>query len=94
MLAAEWEGRLYTTSDAGVTWCASEGIRRWSGVASSADGKKLVAVDQGGLIYTWSENPSPDGGGLAGEAGAAIELQYLGSGQWRILSHTGRITTF
>ena len=38
----------------GATWTArtSAGSRSWYGVASSSDGTKLVAVVDGGYIYT------------------------------------------
>jgi hypothetical protein len=36
----------------GAEWTARESNRRWQSVASSADGSKLVAVVEGGQIYT------------------------------------------
>lgn len=36
----------------GVLWTAQESARSWQGVASSADGQRLVAVVRGGAIYT------------------------------------------
>ena len=48
-------GRLYTSTDAGVTWTPRESSRNWYGIASSADGEKLVAVAGAGTpaqIYT------------------------------------------
>jgi hypothetical protein len=40
-------GLIYTSSDSGNTWEAHESNRQWSAVASSADGRKLVAADFG-----------------------------------------------
>lgn len=37
---------------AGAKWTARESARNWVGVASSADGTRLVAVELGGKIYT------------------------------------------
>jgi hypothetical protein len=36
----------------GASWTARDGSRAWSGVASSADGTKLVATVKGGNIFT------------------------------------------
>jgi hypothetical protein len=46
---------IYTSTNSGTTWNARTApTNQWAGVASSADGTKLVAVDSGygdGLIY-------------------------------------------
>ena len=52
LIAADQGGRLYTSTDSGVTWTARENSRTWYGVASSSDGTKLVATPLGGQIYT------------------------------------------
>jgi photosystem II stability/assembly factor-like uncharacterized protein len=49
-------GRLYTSTDSGVTWTARESNRNWTAVASSADGSKLVATVQNGQIYTSTDS--------------------------------------
>ena len=53
-MATVEDGTVFTSSDAGVTWTAqaNSGSRKWSAVASSADGNKLVATATGGRIYT------------------------------------------
>ena len=53
-------GPIYTSTDAGSTW-ASNNVPNlsWCSVASSADGCKLVAVANGGGIYTWQATPHP-----------------------------------
>ena len=64
MVAVVENGTIYTSTDAGATWTerANSGVRKWSAVASSADGNKLVATATGGRIYistdagaTWTE---------------------------------------
>jgi hypothetical protein len=39
-------------SPAGTRWTAHDSVRFWDAVASSADGSKLVAAEQGGQLYT------------------------------------------
>ena len=58
LVAIDYGGQIYTSSDAGVTWTGqASGNQNWQAVASSADGTKLVAAIYNGLIYT-----SPDSG--------------------------------
>jgi hypothetical protein len=52
----EYGGRIYTSSDSGVSWTARESDRNWFGVASSADGSKLVASVEHGQLYTSSDS--------------------------------------
>lgn len=55
--AATINGRLYTSTDAGLNWTARESNRSWRSVASSADGMKLIAAPDQDQLYT-----SDDGG--------------------------------
>ena len=47
-------GRIYTSTDAGTNWVARDSVRPWQSIASSADGMRLVAVenDLNGRIHT------------------------------------------
>ena len=45
-------GRIYTSTDSGVSWTARDSARSWTAVASSSDGTKLVAGASNGQIYT------------------------------------------
>jgi hypothetical protein len=86
-----------------VNWTPRESNRKWYSVTSSSNGSKLVAVVNGGLIYistdsgvTWT-NPIPSTlsgtvGYLTGEHLTAVELQYIGGGQFLPLSHEGALT--
>lgn len=86
-------GQIHTSTDSGVTWTARESERFWTGVASSFDGTKLVAVVGGGQIYT-SSNKLTTTSGISGDSDAAVELQHIGGGVWRILSHVGAINWY
>ena len=44
------------TTVAGETWTARDSTRSWRGVASSADGSKLVAAHSGGQLYTSTDS--------------------------------------
>jgi len=55
-VAAEFGGRIYTSTDFGVSWTPRDGSRNWISVASSSDGTKLVAVVSGGQIYTSTDS--------------------------------------
>ncbi|MDB6026434.1 MAG: hypothetical protein JWM68_2657, partial [Verrucomicrobiales bacterium] len=90
---------IYTSPNGGVTWIAQNtGLRAWSSVACSADGSKIVA----GLdvandnIYTSAafQGTTPGTGYLVGSPLSAIELQYIGNGQFVTLSHEGNILAF
>ncbi len=52
LVATVSNGRIYVSSDSGLTWIPRENVRLWTGVAASADGSKLVATVFGGQIYT------------------------------------------
>jgi hypothetical protein len=65
-------GRIYTSSDSGVTWATSTSpvmnvAKNWNSIASNAEGDNLVAVVSSGLVYvssdygvTWATSTSPD----------------------------------
>ena len=85
-------GQIYISTDSGVMWTPRDSNRNWYSVASSSDGSKLVAVGSSGQIYT-SITMSTSGtvGYLLGDQHSAVELQYIGNGQFVPLSHEGTI---
>jgi hypothetical protein len=98
LVATAGGGQIYTSTDSGLNWTPRDTNRTWSSVTSSDDGVKLVAVVINGDIYlstdsgvTWSTTlpGTTSGGSLTGRQLTAIELQYIGSGQFIILSHEG-----
>jgi hypothetical protein len=99
LVAFVQNGQIYTSSDGGTTWSARESNRNWLGANCSADGTKLTAVVYGGQVYTSVPSVAYPGvtttpgnaGYLIGGQGAAIELQYIGNGQFLPLSYAGTI---
>lgn len=66
-------GAIYTSTDSGTTWISNNAPpASWTSVASSANGNKLVAIDNGGWVYTstdsgttWISNNVPSYGWYA-----------------------------
>jgi photosystem II stability/assembly factor-like uncharacterized protein len=92
-LALAGYGFIFSSTNAGVTWIPRNSLRvNWSGVASSADGSKLVAVAYGGGIYTssdsgndWTSNNVPITGwtGVASSAdGSKLVAVVADGGIW------------
>lgn len=100
LVAAANFGFLYRSTDSGLTWTPGSFQRNWYSIASSADGTKLIGAENPGHVYT--RNPFVERtvqdlttlgaiGAVTGAADAAIELQYLGNGTFRVLSHEGSL---
>jgi hypothetical protein len=54
-----FNGGIYTSTNSGADWALSSApASQWSSVASSADGKTLVAVVYGGQIYVSGAGPT------------------------------------
>jgi len=89
-------GQIYVSSDSGITWAPRGGVQSWYAVASSADGTKLVAGVYNGQIYTSNSATTTSGtaGYLLGGQNTAIELQFIGNGQFLPLSHEGAFSAY
>jgi hypothetical protein len=98
LIAAVNGGQIWTSINSGVTWTAqNSGGQNWASVACSVDGTKLVAAVPQGQIYTSTSATTTStgtGGSLHGNQNAAIELQYLGNGQFAPISSAGAIQAF
>lgn len=100
LVALVQNGVIYTSSNSGATWSQVYNVNRvWQCVASSADGSKLVAVTDNDQIYTsdpvpFSTTAAGTTGYVTGRQNMAIELQYIGNGQWMPISHEGSIYTY
>ena len=101
LVAGVGGGLLYATSNQGATWTQLTTTNQaWSGAWMSPDGSKFAAaVSHSGSVYgtvfTGSVSALPNtasttsSGGIGGSLGAAVELQYLGGGQFMPVGSTG-----
>lgn len=102
MLAACSNNLLYASSNQGSTWTTLTVTNQaWSGAWMSPDGSKFAAsvsevgstIDGG--VYSCAVSPQPStatttsSGSICGSQGAAVELQYLGGGQFMPVGATG-----
>ncbi len=100
LAAAYSTGFIYTSSDTGQTWIQrTNGIstlaKTWSAICSSVDGSRLLAAINGGPLYTSSAATTIGPTGyLTGVQYSNVELQYIGSGQWMVLSFAGSFSAF
>jgi hypothetical protein len=101
LVAAVSNGLLYASSNLGATWTTLTATNQtWSSVWMSADGSKFAATVgtvqgvPGGVNYC-NLSPLPNtsttttSGSLCGSQGSAVELQYLGGGQFMPVGSTG-----
>jgi hypothetical protein len=97
-LAVGGFGVIYTSTNSGVTWTQTSAPGSGFCIASSADGTKLVAANTRGIYTaqaTIQTTTTPGVAGyLTGGQNSAIELQYIGNGQWLPLSHEGTISAY
>jgi hypothetical protein len=94
-------GGIYLSSNSGFTWAqVNAPSNNWFCVSSSGDGSKLTAGIYGGGIYTSiaslaaTTSTTGTNGYIAGPQGSAVELQYIGNGQFMPVSSAGSIWAF
>lgn len=88
-------GQIFISTDAGTNWTTREGNRSWVSIAVSANNSKLAAAVSGGQLYISSPTTTIGTAGyLTGGQYSAVELQYIGSGQFMPISHSGIISGF
>jgi hypothetical protein len=90
--------QLSVSHDLGETWRAM-GLRvTWTDLAGSADGRRWIASaghskprNGSGLYQSIPTTQPGAAGAITGAAGAEIELQYAGDGQFRVTRSLGRV---
>jgi hypothetical protein len=96
LVAADFGGYLYTSADSGASWIpqTEADSRKWQSVATSSDGTKIIAGVSDGFMYTFNMGVEEAvSSGVTGGAEAALELQYIGNGTFRVLSFVGSLGT-
>jgi len=85
--------QVYTSNNFGETWTAQDSPREWTSVALSGDGTRVLAAPIIGQLYVGSAATAA-ASTIAGPASAAVELQYIGSDTFRVLSHEGALSSY
>jgi len=100
LLAGVTNGWLYASANQGKSWTVLTGTSQdWCGAWMTPDGSKFAAaaIYSGTLasgVYSGSASPLPNTfttNSLVGSKGSAVELQYLGNGQFMPVSATGSL---
>lgn len=99
LVAGVNNGLFYASANFGATWTPITSTNQyWSGACLSADGTKFAATAAtvGGItggIYYSSTSAQPNtistNSTICGNQGSAVELQYIGNGQFMPVSSTG-----
>ena len=91
LIAAAFNDYIYSSIDGGTSWKPIGRKGSWTSLASSDDGRKVVAVEANGqatAIYSLPSLMTTPGinGSITGDGSAGIELRYLGNGAFNIVS--------
>ncbi len=98
LVAGVSNGLLYASANFGATWTALTTTNQyWSGACMTADGSKFAATastvggSTGGIYYSGaSAQPNTiTTNAISGSQGSAVELQYIGNGQFMPVSSAG-----
>jgi len=101
LVAGVSNGLLYASANGGASWTTLTTTNQaWAGLCMSADGSKIIGSVAknggvpGGVFVTYvipQPNTSNANSTLCGSQGSAVELQYIGGGQFVPASSTGLI---
>lgn len=101
LVAGVNSGLLYGSANLGATWTAITSSNQvWSGAWMSEDGSKFAATvsyngSTSGDVYNYTVHEMPGtistNSTISGSQGTAVELQYIGNGQFMPVSSTGTI---
>ncbi|MDB6065558.1 MAG: hypothetical protein JWR26_1766 [Pedosphaera sp.] len=93
-LAATEGNTILLSIDGGLTWFQSHapGLG-WHGIASSAGGNFIANGYNTGVYSFRTSTATGTNGYLSGGAYAAVEVQYVGNGQFLPVSHEGILVT-
>lgn len=99
LVAGVSNGLLYASANFGATWAPITTTNQdWTGVAVSANGSRFVATVgtigsvTGGIYYSGTGSQlTTTSNAIGGGQGTAVELQYIGGGQFMPVSSSGAI---
>ena len=101
LVAGISNGFLYASANLGANWTPITTTNKyWTGAWMSADGSKIIAAAKtvgvlAGGIYSSTITPLPNtistNSTIGGGQGTAVELQYIGNGQFMPISSSGTI---
>lgn len=89
LLGATGNDYLYGSRDGGQTWRAAGASSAWRSLAASADGRSLLAGGALGTQQSLSDTRPGALGYVAGTSDEALALQYVGGGQFNLMSWSG-----
>jgi hypothetical protein len=95
-------GYIYTSANWGVTWTTNTPQAIWTCIASSSDGSVIAAgintnsaSGANGIYSSQATSQTTTtvgtGGYISGGQGSAVELQYIGNGQFMPVSSVGTV---
>jgi len=91
-------GGLYVSTDSGVSWFSRGNFPAlgWTSAALSSDASTLVMVGNPTQVYVSSQATTTWGpaGYLSGARLSAVELEYLGNGQFMPVSFVGTVRAY
>ncbi len=99
LVAGVSNGFIYASANFGANWTLLTGStnQAWSALGASADGSRLVggtSPGTGGTIFYSTANllsTTSTNATITGSQGSAVELQYLGNGQFMPVSSAGTL---
>lgn len=102
LVAAAYGIGIFTSTDGGMNWTKVDplsGWQDWWAVGISADGSKMIATIYNSQIHmaantleqSAAQTTTGTAGSVSGERYEAVELQYLGSGLFNVMSSAGAL---
>jgi photosystem II stability/assembly factor-like uncharacterized protein len=90
-------GTIYESTDSGTSWQSTADGGSWVAVAGSSDGLSLIAAKSGAALYAGSRRSSTTPGvtgSISGGQEDALQLQYVGGGQFMPISYVAASLRF
>ena len=89
LIAGRSNAMLSVSMDSGETWVPRASSLGWRSVGISGDGTRLFAGDTRDVFISAPTTTPGIAGSISGPQYSAVELQYIGNGQFMALNHEG-----